>query len=161
MKKILLSGMLLSFLFVGCEKQNIEPTTIITKSKDSDTDDKTKTPNSKTIVMVEWDDWGRKKKECNGWGLCNANWFPKSEIGNYSSNLEYDAVLGSYYTDILLPENLYPIEEEYEVFYVDEDIILTTSEEPSVGTDLTIPEGEYEYDVNIGTYGGYKIYLNQ
>lgn len=161
MKKILLSGMLLSFLFIGCEKQGLEPTKVISKSNDSVKEDKTKTPNSKTLVIVTWDKSGRAKKECQGWGLCNAVWFPQFQMQDNSSELQYDAVLGSYFIDVLLPEDLYPVETEYEVFYVDEDIVLSTSSEPSIGTDLTIPVGEYEYDVNIGTYGGYKIYLNQ
>jgi hypothetical protein len=32
--------------------------------------------NAKTktdIIIVEWDEWGRASRLCDGWGLCNAD----------------------------------------------------------------------------------------
>ncbi len=118
------------------------------------------------IVIVSWNEWGRKKKNCDGWGLCKAKWFPDvnesvqvpdpTEGG--ASILESDPSNGKYYFDILLadyPPATIPVSEL--TLIVDEDILLGQS--PVLGNDLIIKEGDYEYDSSLRTYGGYRIYL--
>jgi len=57
------------------------------------------------IIIVEWDEWGRKRRNCKGWGLCNADWFPKNNrqakritsTNGSATLLEFDSSLNKYY----------------------------------------------------------------
>lgn len=125
--------------------------------------------NSRTWcgTIVEWDEWGRASQDCNGWGLCNADWFPPcddqqqaqqfEESNNFGVIVEEDLSNSKHYIELYLdqPTNL-PLESL--LLYVDVTIGLNTFE--YYGHNHTIEEGIYNFDVNLGNYGGYKIYLD-
>lgn len=120
------------------------------------------------LVKLHWDEWGRAKKDCDGWGLCNFQscWFWQDcwtesfvvppnggsgtvefddETRNYSLIIELDPT-NSIQNDAINSEK---------VFYVDEDIIEI---EPSEGwSKMTIKAGIYSFDSEIGNSGGYSI----
>jgi hypothetical protein len=117
------------------------------------------------VVIVSWNEWGRKKKDCKGMGLCNAHWFPGNTIITNPDNseggstiLEYDNLNDHYYFDILLavkpPTNLTTADME---FIIDYEINLDTKIE--LGMDLVIIPGTYQYESNRGEFGGYRIFL--
>ena len=120
-----------------------------------------KIKDKKPIIIVQWDEWGRKKKNCGGWGLCEAEWFPKEEAvipppNGGASLLEFDETLEKYYIDILLAENAPTGTPDLKV---DEDIELLNIQELT-STPLTIFEGNYELNNSLGEFGGYRIHLN-
>lgn len=118
------------------------------------------------IVIVSWNEWGRKKKDCKGMGLCNAHWFPKDNTivtnpdngEGGSSLLEYDNANDQYYFDILLaanpPADLTDSDLE---FVIDYEINLDTKSE--IGVDLSIVPGTYQFESSRGDFGGYRILL--
>lgn len=111
------------------------------------------------ITLVEWEQWGRKKKNCGGMGLCDADWFPEAgrptPINGGSSIIEQNSN-DEFYFEILFsqtpPSNL-------EDFIIDEDIFLDT--EIHLGVNLTIKAGTYLVNTDLGNYGGYRIMLYQ
>jgi len=127
--------------------------------------------SKKRFVFVGWDEWGRKKKDCRGWGLCNAKWFycedengntvpcgneNRSTNGHYSL-LEFDNAINSYYIDILLDAPS-PLPDESLTLKIDESFVVNTL--PAIGKDLTFNEGDYLFDRNMGDFGGIRIYLD-
>ena len=124
------------------------------------------TLNRERIIIVQWEEWGRAKKDCEGWGLCNAEWFPQfndmiinpNPIGGGASILEYDHSNNEHYFDIMFaskpPESI-PLLSL--TLIVDYDIVLDT--QTRIGTNLKINQGMYYYDSSIGDHGGYRIYL--
>ena len=118
------------------------------------------------IIIVEWDEWGRKRRNCKGQGLCNADWFPKNNRQakrNTSTNgsatlLEFDSSLNKYYIDILLAETP-PVEIPTDALSlrIDEDFELNVEDE--ISQNLTFNQGDYVYDNSLGEFGGYRIYL--
>jgi hypothetical protein len=120
-----------------------------------------------SIVIVEWDEWGRKKKNCDGWGLCNADWFPKQGISNRKSTstnggatlLEFDDSMNKYYVDILLAETP-PAEIPTEELTLKIDEKFELEVEDAISQNLTFNQGDYGYDNSLGEFGGYRIYLD-
>lgn len=124
----------------------------------------------KKFWIVAFDEWGRKSKNCGGWGLCDAKWFfctneddqevpcenNRPSIG-YSTLLELDSVINKYYVDILLGEPT-DIPEEDLTFYIDESFDIDT--EIAIGKDLIFPKNVYLFDYSLGDYGGIRIYLD-
>ncbi|MCF6168773.1 hypothetical protein [Lutibacter sp.] len=116
------------------------------------------------IIIVRWDEWGRKKKQCNGWGLCNAEWFPQNKSSNFSSGgatlLEFDNSLDKYYIDILLDKTP-PLEIPTDALTlkIDENFDLDVQE--IISQNLTFNKGEYFYDNSLSEFGGYRIYLDK
>lgn len=115
------------------------------------------------IVIVEWDEWGRGSKDCRGWGLCNANWFPDSR-NNETTNggatlLEFDNTNNKYYIDILLekpvPDDL---PKEAITIKIDTDFMLNV--EKIISKNLIFHQGEYPFNSALGQFGGYRIYLD-
>lgn len=131
-----------------------------------------------SIVICSWDGWGRKKYNCqHGWGLCNFRWFPRQssylgdpiavEIpssGSYAGEIKTDS-LGNSYLEILLSE--VPTINDIPSIHIDDDIIgdplrevyFDENNEPIEGlpSDITLKEGVYAFDPNVGQYGGYRI----
>jgi hypothetical protein len=127
--------------------------------------DKTQGKAMVKIIIVRWDEWGRKKKNCAGWGLCNAEWFPDLKKANsISSNggatlLEFDDNLKKYYIDILLAETpSAEIPTDLLTLKIDENFELEV--ESIISQNLTFNQGEYFYDSTLGEFGGYRIYLD-
>ena len=162
--------MFLTFSLFSCsENFELEKNNVETLSKklnfvraDKRIEELSKNGNSRfLIVIVEWDEWGRASRNCASWGLCNANWFPqfKNNPNGGSTILEYKDDIQKYYIDILLGSpvpsdidlNEFPIE-------IDEDFILNVEEK--IGKNLTFKRGSYNFDNNLGNYGGFRIYLD-
>ncbi|SEH54511.1 hypothetical protein SAMN02927937_00114 [Paenimyroides aquimaris] len=125
------------------------------------------------IGIAKWD-WHRASKDCKkGFGICNGEWFPNpnppippittptlpepvddhtlsptymilsSENLNEDNELSFDVYINEEVDD---PNNVIPL-------IIDEDIHFSDPE----GTVYTIKSGIYNYDINIGEYGGYSI----
>lgn len=128
--------------------------------------EKTHLNSREKIIIVQWTEWGRASKDCHGWGLCNAEWFPQFNTmvlnpnpGNGGSSiLEIDQSKNKYYFDILLaaspPASISLVNLTLPVDY---DIVLNTKTD--IGTDLRINQGWYYYDSKMGGFGGFRIYL--
>ncbi|MCR5712997.1 MAG: hypothetical protein K6G46_11205 [Prevotella sp.] len=130
------------------------------------------------ILICSWDGWGRKKYNCqHGWGLCNFRWFPRvrpylgdpinvdiPSSGSYAGEVKTDS-LGNSYLEILLSEA--PTITDIPSINIDDDILgeplrkayLDENNEPIEGlpSDITLKEGVYAFDPNVGQYGGYRI----
>jgi len=117
------------------------------------------------VFFIEWDgEWGRTSKGCKGFGLCNFDscWFCCEQDGCIIKCPSIEKMYGAGIVDInpkdntgfltikLNPEN--KIENtainNKEILYIDEDI---------VNCGITLFKGEYVFDKQIGTYGGYKV----
>jgi hypothetical protein len=120
------------------------------------------------VIIVEWDEWGRASRNCGGWGLCNADWFPSSSkktltkrMNNKGSAalLEFDSTENKYYIDILLAETVpTDIPKDAVTFKIDLDFEMNVQQ--AVGCNLTFHKGNYFFNDSLGKFGGYRIYLN-
>ncbi len=125
--------------FVGCSKKtdNTETTGSIIDNNEKYWDS--------GFWAVTWDEWGRKKKNCDGWGLCNIKieyvlydtLFDKSIVSHYSPIYSQDK--GTCYFDILY-DSQYDclVEDANKFFYIDDDIYDLNN-----GYIFRIPQGEY------------------
>ena len=127
----------------------------------------TKAKTQVDIIIVTWDEWGRASKDCGGWGLCNADWFPSSQKGTLgksnnsgaSTLLEFDSLNNKYYIDILLSENVpTDIPLNAITIKIDEDFELNVQE--AISRNLTFNQGDYPFNTSLGKFGGYRIYLD-
>lgn len=116
-----------------------------------------------SYVIVTWDgEWGRAKKNCDGWGLCKSRWFfwdcSGKMDGNTSAPLEIDTTNNKHYIDILfdapVPSNI-PVEDL--ALAIDEEFQLWIED---LQLNLTFQEALYPYNPNLGEFGGIRIYLD-
>lgn len=175
MKKLLLTAIVMLAL-ISCSKEvdstaTFDENTIAKRLKFVDVNSrisvKTNAKTKTDILIVEWDEWGRASKLCDGWGLCNADWFPSSSklaskvtSGNGGASiLEFDASKKKYFIDILLAETVpSDIPKEVLTFKIDADFELNV--QLAVGQSLTFHQGNYNFDDSLGKFGGYRIYLD-
>jgi len=124
--------------------------------------------NREQVIILTWKEWGREKKDCEGFGLCKAKWFPERNravldpVGENgcASILEFDERNSKYYFDIVLADYPPPsIPDSALSLIVDYDIVLDLNGE--IGKDLIIKRGDYNYDRTLNVYGGYRIYLGE
>lgn len=123
------------------------------------------------LIIVRWTEWGRKKRNCAGWGLCKAHWFfcvdennnqvdcfgRNSNSNGYSTPLQFDETDNRYYVDVLLAEPT-TIPEQSLTLKIDENFMLDTS--LAIGKDLTFSEGDYVFNRQLGEFGGIRVYLD-
>jgi hypothetical protein len=123
----------------------------------------------KHIYYAAWDEWGRTSRDCAGNGLCNFRdcWFcctendvivdcdsRQSRAGEYATiMIDADTKKG----DFIIELNPNIVEQEaaisnQSIFYIDED--LETD-------DFILHQGQYPFDSQIGTYGGYRLDITQ
>ena len=146
-----------SLFFTSCKKYSDEDTiikeqTLKYSENNSVINDETPVPK-KVIITITWDKWGRKKKDCNGAGLCNF----RIEIQIIKSSSAYSAELyynrdGNAYIDVLI-DNLYVFDSESTDFYIDDDLY----SQDKNGQLYMIPKGRYKFNSALGTQGGYTI----
>ena len=119
------------------------------------------------LIIVVWDEWGRASKQCKGWGLCNADWFPQFDRSSKKSTstnggatlLEFDDSLNKYYIDILLAVTP-PAEIPTDALTIKIDENFELEVEDAISQNLTFNQGDYGYDNSLGEFGGYRIYLD-
>ena len=174
-KKIAVYTLLSAFVLTSCEDEQVLETydenTIAQQIKVVDVNERIATEYPETslrqrLIIVRWDGWGHGN-QCNGWGLCKAEWFPQfkgarigaTESGNGAQTLlEFDEELNQYYIDILLAETPpTDIPSESLTLKIDEDFDLDIEEE--LAQNLTFVVGDYPYNESLSTNGGYRIYL--
>jgi hypothetical protein len=119
----------------------------------------------KRLVIVSWNEFGRKRKNCNGFGLCDATWFTVEQASSVNPRSGYDAILQyneqsrQFYFDIVLtneaPAGLSTIDGG---LMIDESIRLDTR--TTIGFDLTIEKGTISFDRGIGNFGGFRVPMN-
>ena len=176
-KKITVLTLLSAFVLSSCEDEQILETydenTIAQQIKVVDVNKRIATEYPETslrkrLIIVRWEEWGRKKVGCDGWGLCRAEWFPElfpgaridaTESENGAQTLlEFDEELNQYYIDILLAETPpTDIPSESLTLKIDEDFDLDIEDE--LAQNLTFVVGDYPYNESLSTNGGYRIYL--
>ena len=174
-KKITVLTLLSAFVLTSCEDEQILETydenTIAQQIKVVDVNKRIATEYPETslrkrLIIVRWDGWGHGG-QCNGWGLCRAEWFPQfkgaridaTESENGAQTLlEFDEELNQYYIDILLAETPpTDIPSESLTLKIDEDFDLDIEDE--LAQNLTFVVGDYPYNESLSTNGGYRIYL--
>jgi hypothetical protein len=164
--KICLNAMIFSVALItqmclNIKKGDAQIQDASSKLKFVDVSERLKTVDrSLAVVIVSWNEWGRKKKGCKGFGLCDPTWFPEVQempVGNASGSIvELDKNSGKYYFDILLAESLpSEISGADLIFEIDENILLETNS--VTGKNLTIQSGQYLLDASMGRFGGYRI----
>jgi len=116
------------------------------------------------IHYATWDEWGRAKKNCKGWGLCNYNgcWFCCTDGGvivdcdsttkvQNSATIIIDKETNQGFFIIEL-DPLIEIQNDAiineKIFYIDEDIIEGNT---------ILHKGEYNFDIQVGKHGGYRL----
>ncbi len=147
MKKIILGSLILLVIGVisSCQKE-IKNTSI----KESQS---TQTASKPVIYHAEWDEWGRAKKGCKGWGLCNFSdcWFCDDGEALHTADVIFDDQTKEGFMIIELDPSD-PVEANAittaKAFYVDEDIDNPNS---------ILHMGIYPFDQTVGEYGGYRL----
>jgi hypothetical protein len=116
-------------------------------------------PSRKVTITISWDEWGRAKRDCKGWGLCNfkieiiiikdkdSRSSDNPSTNPYSAELYYQRD-GRAYIDVL-------IDKTYEgtSLFIDEDLYSVDEN----GQLYMIPEGEYKLNPTLGKMGGYTV----
>lgn len=142
------------------------------------------------LIICSWDDWGRTSRNCRGFGLCHFEWFPSSESEIKNGNFEGTAAilkrdsLGNPYIDLFLAEPIPTIADDLPQLSIDKDLLgervqyytadstsrSTTTPSANINSqrldktninDLIMQQGQYRYISELGTYGGYRVYLTQ
>ncbi len=107
--------------------------------------------SSKVIIgiWVSWSEWGRARRNCEGWGLCNYNW--GWTYGGEKSAPVYAEPNGKMYVNILI--DAIPEGENVQFLIIDEDLTSTGAN----GDTYLIKKGEYPLNSSLGSLGGYKV----
>lgn len=180
MKKLnILIGIAVLAILFSCEKENesniqenqeildlvsiVDIDTRMQSLLEVNGDNGNRNPDPCTYVIVSWDgEWGRASRNCDGWGLCNSNWFywdcSGNRSGNSSAPLEFDTAANKHYIDILFSE---PVPSNIPI----EDLALAIDEEfqvfiESENKNLVFNNALYPYNENLGDFGGIRIYLD-
>jgi len=150
---VVIAGVLASF--VGCKKEKVNPNS---NSSIIENDNKVGEPG---FWYVTWDEWGRKSKNCDGWGLCNF----RAEYVLYdtlfdkgvSSDMHYSQIYSqnkslSYFDIPYVSQYDNLVENASKTFYIDEDIYDIKN-----GYVFRIPAGEYSLVSDISDKNKYHI----
>lgn len=119
------------------------------------------------IVRIRF---GRPSKNCNGFGICETEWFPgwrewieEILMGSTSFPNTLDAIIkidnnGEEYITIELSENPSFKPEELSLI-IERDLEMPNSGKNAFKAGKLIESGEYKFSKNIGKFGGYRIPL--
>lgn len=199
-KLSLLTVFIVTVALISCSKDsdsvnNVDENSIAGRLKFLDANDRVTTnltgkkADGGNIIIVEWDEWGRASKNCGGWGLCNAEWFPFEEapidpidpIGPLDPIDETPTLTGKSLKQKSLSKNggstILEFDSNANKYYI--DILLAESAPSDIpdsslifkidkdfslnlknGKTLTFPNGNYTFNKSLGNFGGYRIYLN-
>ncbi|MDP3353393.1 MAG: hypothetical protein Q8S44_06610 [Flavobacteriaceae bacterium] len=120
------------------------------------------------IIIVSWD-WGRESRDCkSGFGICNVDWFPatnrttfpnSNNSNDFSTLLEFDSYKNKYYLDILLAEAV-PEDIPLDAISIKIDYDIESNYQYKTTDKLTLHQGSYPFNLSLGVFGGYRIYLD-
>lgn len=128
-------------------------------------------PNNKpdldiVIVRVEF---GRKSKNCRGFGVCDVEWFPGFDmVANPEDNIQPSLLTymrenpetGEHYIELPLAESPNPkFTNEDLTLKIDAPLEFISNGEDSLGESYIAPAKELKLDPKVGEHGGYKIEL--
>lgn len=130
----------------------------------------------KKLIIVSWSEWGRKSKNCGGWGLCEANWFycvdeddqevpckDESKSAKSTQNkglsviLQYNTLKEKYYIEMLLSE---PTDIPINFLSLKIDYSFDIKTKGAIGKNLTFRKGDYRFNTGLGEFGGYRVFLD-
>ncbi len=112
---------------------------------------------------------GRKSRQCDGFGICEVDWFPGWNSTNNDSQLRSivlpQGVLGliqedkngDLFIELELEREVSGFTQDEMLLRVDENIEMPNSGEDAFDPGLMIKLGNYAFDNRIGDYGGYRI----
>lgn len=117
------------------------------------------------IFYASWDEWGRTRKNCEGWGLCNAVscWFCcTDDKGNIVSCKDNQRIPKSGIVTIDAETLEGELVIELDPSFEDQNNAITNALELFIDEDLqtedfTILSGIYDFNPEIGNSGGYKV----
>ncbi|MDR1345101.1 MAG: hypothetical protein LBK03_00160 [Bacteroidales bacterium] len=143
----------IALVTISCNKETTEKTVSnVLTEQTQPTVEKAK----QLVFEIWWDEWGRKKKNCDGAGLCNFHISLRiEEIKEENHTILYygdDNEEGRMYADILI-DNYFQFDEEGTDFYIDEDLY----SQDQYGQLYMIPAGQYRFNKGLGKLGGYTI----
>lgn len=119
-------------------------------------------PTARHEISIGWDEWGRKSKDCGGWGLCNFS-FHYDQTGKnatttdsqYKSNINIDKDGQKYFYIFLNEKPNEQIPQDVLALRIDENINYNFNK-----INYIVKSGTYYYKNDIGLYGGYKIFVD-
>lgn len=120
---------------------------------------------SLVIVSVEF---GRKSRNCRGFGICHVDWFPgfdelfshSTTTESLSTYLRENEQTGEHYLELPLAETpSAKFTSEELSLRVDSPLELVSNGEDTLKESLVLPASTYKYDPSVGKNGGYKIVL--
>lgn len=109
-------------------------------------------PKTEIIVggYFTWDEWGRKRFDCERNGLCNFR-LEAITITIKSAVVQGDEN-GNLWVDIPIDDTM-PDDDGFEYFPIDEDLFFTTENEDT----YSVEAGLYPLNTEIGEVGGYRL----
>lgn len=129
--------------------------------------------SSSTNLVIVSITWGRKSKNCRGFGICDVDWFPglqdlfsSSSLANstetLSTYLREDPETGENYLELPLEESPSPNFSSDDLsIKVDRPLELTSNGHDSLGESLVLPANAYRLNETVGVNGGYRIVLQK
>src|SRR4051812_5290973 len=103
---MIFSVVLVALMCLNCKQGIAQIQDVASQMKFVDVNERLKNVDrSLAVVIVSWSKWGRSKKGCKGFGLCDPHWFPEGQeisVGaGGGSIIELNRNSGNYYFDIL------------------------------------------------------------
>lgn len=165
MKNLLTVGVaiiLLTAIYISCKKSTEEPRNTSTQNEISSSMNSEKKFH---IYFATWDEWGRTRRNCAGWGLCNFQdcWFCCTD--------DHDQVIDCQTHQRIANAGKITIDDETKQgdmiiqldpsFPTHNDAInqrLTVYVDDNLeNAKFIINAGEYLFDEHIGSFGGYRL----
>jgi len=141
--KLMAMAALFAIGFAACEKSGVEQNTLGNQISE----------RAEITIVISWDEWGRKSKDCNGAGLCNFK-IEVEKVEDVFGKIAYvkKDLNGNYYIDVAIDKD-FEFQDSDKLFYIDEDIINVDTN----GVKYILPKGNYKFNSSIGQLGGYRI----
>lgn len=157
---------LLTTIYISCKKGTDQNGNTLTKEEILQSS-QSSTGNEQRyhIYYASWDEWGRARRNCDGWGLCNFQscWFCCTDDHNQIVNCQTQQRIenaGKITIDDQTKDGDMTIELHPSIqiqndaitqrltLYIDQDL---------ENAEFIIRAGEYIFDQQIGSFGGYRL----
>lgn len=166
MNTLIKSIFLIGFAFISCSESNEMKSDTNANFKSKTLSTSTEKTNDKEfyIYFIDWDQWGRTSRNCDGFGLCHFRdcWFcclendfivncnEGNKIDNAGELKIYKNSKKGFLTIKLNPQNKEHLKAitNREVLYIDENIS---------NSKTTLIKGAYNFNPTVGKHGGYII----